>query len=97
MEIRTQEQFDLADYMRSHHLEQQLFWVGGYQLPDEGEWVWASDDSPIDMERFWAASEANNGNGLGITSSQDCLFFFARPDLRDGDCNNTLEFLCSFN
>ena len=59
MEPRTQTEMDAAIAIYTHL--GQGFYLGGSDILQEGQWIWNSDGSDIDMTRFWKSDQPSNG------------------------------------
>ena len=83
-EARTQEQFQAISAFRRESL---TFWLGGFDLVKEGDWRWSSDNSSIDLTRFFNNHEPNGGR------IENCLEFL-NDGFDDRFCRSALPFLC---
>ena len=83
-EARSQEQFDAISRFARQQIE---FWLGGNDITLEGEWQWTSDNSPINLSRFFNRGEPNGG------TRENCLSFYT-AGMIDQACNVGRPFLC---
>ena len=87
MEPKTQRDLYLAQRLKGsigHAL-----WLGGHDSEMEGTWVWDSDGSRIDMDRFWANGKpdfaqdhlclGNDGNFHDCYDSDERAFICSLP------------------
>ena len=90
MEIRTQEEYEIAD-MFIRNVEAGRIWLGGTNTLQghEGNWVWLSNAEIIDRSRFWAI--ANNEPNGG--PDEECLEMSAQG-MNDIACGPVLPFVC---
>ena len=62
-------------------------WIGGYDLTNEGDWRWSSDNAPISRLRFFQDREPNGG------TNENCLFLYS-TGIYDSPCSPTYLALC---
>ena len=88
MEIRTQEEYEIADLF-VRNVEVERLWLGGTNTLQghEGNWVWLSNAQRINRNRFWANNEPNGG------PDEDCLEMSAQG-MNDIACGTVLPFGC---
>ena len=86
-EPRNQEQFD---FVVTFTERADLFWLGGTDILQDDLWLWNSDNSTIDLDRFWRNTEPNNLGG-----NERCLEIRSRQ-FNDIPCERTQPFVCEF-
>ena len=88
MEPKTQQALDDTEALRQQSSSTYL-WLGGGDYTTEGNWVWESDGSPIDRNRFWADNQPQGG-----TLNEDFLCI-GKNTAKFYDCwNASIQFIC---
>ena len=65
LEVRTQEQYNMAVRLRNElgfHV-----WIGATDIQSEGTWIWESDGQLVNLNLYWLS------NRPGSTNNYDCL------------------------
>ena len=88
MEPRTQQQYD--EMLRLRNEQGIKVWLGGNDIDVEGEWVWDSDGSSVDLSRFWRGGEPNDA-----AQREDCMQMFYDTGFGDFPCFFSQPFACS--
>ena len=83
-EPRNQVQFDALFALRFRSV---AFYLGATDRAREGDWRWNTDNSRVDLTRFFSLNEPNG------FPNEDCLQFRA-TGLNDFVCNNPSSFVC---
>ena len=86
-EPRNQQQFDVITQFLEGRRGR--FWIGGSDLLAEGMWLWNSDNSTVDLNRFFIPNEPNTGN------NERCLEYL-NFNVNDRGCNANQQYLCEF-
>ena len=83
LEVRTQEEFDQAQNLRSEIGSQ--FWLGGSYREADGEWRWESNDDLINMTQFWADGQPYK--------NERCLTIYG-DGFYDNSCSSSHQYVC---
>ena len=70
-------------------------WIGLNEKNRTGDWIWASDNSPL-IYSGWGVGEPNNWNGV----AEDCVNIrtdHGAPFWSDAPCSFRNYFICEFN
>lgn len=69
-----------------------VFWLGGNDIEDDGNWVWASTDQPI-SNNSWGPEEPNGGD------AEKCLVMWqsANYSFADYSCDNDAGYICEIS
>ena len=89
MEVRTQEDYDRAQQIRSE--KGGNIWLGGSDIADEGVWIWNSNGEGINMDQFWMINQPDN-----FTVSEDCIEITG-VGFNDSRCAKIVSFVCETN
>ena len=96
MEVKTEKQRQLAVKFVQHSGSEWM-WLGGSDEKEEGKWVWASDNSDIDLVEFWKIGEST----VDVDSNNDFLVIHANSegvgDFYDVGPTNKYPFVCTRN
>ena len=84
MEIRRQDEYEIADKFRSS-VENGRIWLGGTDSLHDGTWVWISNEERINRRKFWE----ENKPYLRLR----CLELTDRG-MNDIGCETLLPFVC---
>ena len=89
MEPKTQQALDDTEELRQE-TDSAYYWLGGSDRVTEGEWVWESDGSPIDRDKFWAPGRPD------ATYPRDDYLCIAKDTGMFTDCSQyvKLRFIC---
>ena len=86
MEIRTQEELDIAiAYSGVVPL-----WIGGSEIQEEGNWVWDSNQEEVNPNEFWY------DYAPPYDSERSCLAV-SYDGFVDSRCSCLAKFICEFN
>ena len=85
-EPRTLEQFNALTLFEPLN---DRFFLGGSDLGTEGVWLWNSDNTPINLQRFF------NANQPGPNPDEDCLAYRS-GGLNDFQCPTARAYACEF-
>ena len=90
LEAKTQAEFDEAIRIKGNIYK---MWLGGSDHRDEGNWVWDSDLSPVDLDRFW-----ENGQPDGrVNSDEDYMAMDSGGEFKDRSSSAIMRFACKLN
>ena len=71
-------------------------WIGGSDMENEGEWIWAASQRRItDLYNDWSTEDGSPP----VTQRQDCLKLSSRLDnghWTDSNCDQEFKFICEF-
>lgn len=90
MEVRTDEDYHEALRLRAEAGTWIFLGASDHQV--EGTWVWATDNSTVNMNSYW-----NLGSPDSRAENVDFLCMGSNGKLYDCYGTTTLPFVCSFN
>ena len=88
-EIQNAQQNNILKTFLSDH-KAYMTWFGGYDLFQEGKWLWAHSGAPIDVFTDWHTGQPDDAK-----DGENCLGLHGVwNQWNDGDCDLKFPFVC---